>query len=69
MNKEVENLLKRVASVPGWTVERKPKGHVRIKGPDRQLIHTGRTPSDRRSILNFRAQLRRDGFFLDEDQR
>ena len=39
----------------GWQIEKTRNGHWRLTGPDRAPLFTGSTPSDWRSIRNFRA--------------
>lgn len=46
----------------GWRVSRtKRRGHLRLEGPNGQLVFSGGTPGDHRAYLNLRAQLRRAG--------
>jgi len=51
------------ARAAGWIVERTRCGHIRWVPPDRSkpVIVTGSTPSDHRSRMNLRADLRRHG--------
>ena len=60
-SKEVEQLI-RVAEDQGWRTRRTKRGHVVFYAPDGEgTAGTGGTPSDHRSIKNFRAQLKRLG--------
>lgn len=47
----------------GWRVERTRRLHWRFvpPRPDAQIVITAGTPSDRRALLNLRADLRRAG--------
>lgn len=60
--KDLGDLLD-LARQAGWVVKYlKGAGHWQLKSPDgKTIIHTGSTPSDPRSVSNFRAQLRRGG--------
>ena len=54
----------------GWSVEKTRGGHLRFCPPAKlggPCLYTASTPSDRRGLDNFRAQLRRAG--LDESKR
>ena len=57
MKKEMGKLFKALAS-QGWSVE-KGRKHVKAKSPNGALVTLPATPSDHRSYLNSRAQLRR----------
>lgn len=57
--KEMRALL-RAAEDAGWKVELKRK-HYRLQSPEGEIVFLPSTPSDRRSVLNSRAQLRRAG--------
>jgi hypothetical protein len=61
-NKEISQLLDRVASVPGWTVNLTHNQHLKIRGPNEALIFAASTPSDYRSVKNLRSRLKRHGF-------
>jgi len=56
--------IRRAAEAQGWIVERTKGKHWRFIPPDRtkRMVVTGGTPSDMRSIRNFLADLRRQGF-------
>jgi hypothetical protein len=43
----------------GWTIEKTNGGHLRFKGPKGELVFSGSTPSDWRSLANLRASLKR----------
>jgi len=43
----------------GWVVEISPGGHMRWRSPGGALVFSASTPSDRRSIANHVARLRR----------
>ncbi len=60
MNSDVKDLVKH-AEQHGWTCERTRNGHVRFTSPKGATVFGPSTPSDRRSLLNVRAQLRREG--------
>ena len=60
-SKEVMALL-RIAEEQGCTWDTTGKGHYRVRAADRRVIAlTAGTPSDRRGLKNFRADLRRGG--------
>jgi hypothetical protein len=61
--KEVKYLLSRVAR-QGGQVEHRKAGHIKVTHPSGGIVFLPSTPSDRRSMLNTRAQLRRAGFTL-----
>lgn len=54
------NELIRVASRLGWRVEPTHGGHLRLKHPSGALVFAGSTPSDRRSLANALATMRRE---------
>lgn len=41
----------------GWTATKTNGGHLRFTKPGRPIIHTSRTPSDHRAVLNALAML------------
>lgn len=43
----------------GWAAMRTNGGHLRFTKPDRPIIHTSSTPSDRRAVRNALAMLAR----------
>jgi predicted RNA binding protein YcfA (HicA-like mRNA interferase family) len=55
---DLERLLRR-ASACGWLVMRTRGGHWRLRHPNGGIVVTSSTPSDRRAVLNMRAQMRR----------
>jgi len=55
-----EDLLK-AATRAGWTVTRTRGNHIRVTSPTGESTNTGSTPSDYRSVKNFRATLKRMG--------
>ena len=58
MRHDLKQLL-RQASACGWQVTRTRGGHWRLRHPAGGVVVMSSTPSDRRALLNFRAQLRR----------
>lgn len=62
-NKDLRRLLAAVED-QGFSVEIRRAGHVKVTAPSGEVFFTGSSPSDRRSILNFRSQLRRAGATL-----
>jgi predicted RNA binding protein YcfA (HicA-like mRNA interferase family) len=58
MRHDLAKLL-RQASACGWQVTRTRGGHWRLRHPGGVVVVMSSTPSDRRALLNFRAQLRR----------
>jgi len=62
MTNEVKELLD-AAEKQGWRVERTKKGHWRCYAPDGDtIVIVPGTPSDRRSLRNAVAEMRRGGF-------
>jgi hypothetical protein len=55
--------LKEAAIAQGWKVELTGKSHWCFTPPDptKPKAYTGSTPSDKRSLLNFRRDLRQRG--------
>lgn len=64
MSKDHQQLLARVARLPGWTVCTRRGGHVRVQAPDGRVYFTGSSPSDYRAVRALRAGLRRMGASL-----
>ncbi len=62
INKNLRDLLN-AAMEQGWAVSRTRNGHWRCVPPEpnNPIVVTGSTASDRRSLSNFRSQLRRGG--------
>lgn len=59
---DLDKLLKQLQRA-GWRVEKTRGGHWKVWSPDgKAQVVTSSTPSDRRSMANFRAQLKRAGF-------
>lgn len=56
--------IERAAREQGWEVSLTKKGHKRFKPPDptKKICIASGTPSDWRSIKNFLADLKRQGF-------
>lgn len=56
--------IRREAERQGWDAVQTRSGHWRFVPPDttKPIVHTSGTPSDRRSLDNFIAQMRRSGF-------
>jgi predicted RNA binding protein YcfA (HicA-like mRNA interferase family) len=63
MSKDFKDVRKE-AERQGWKVEQTRGSHWRFIPPDvtKDIVHASGTPSDRRSLDNFIAQLRRSGF-------
>ncbi len=61
MSRDIRQLVKQIRRLPGWDVELKRGGHYAARGPRRALCHFSSTPSDKRSISNIKAQLKRLG--------
>lgn len=45
----------------GWVVRRTEGGHIAMTSPAGETVVCSSTPSDRRSVLNLRALLKRKG--------
>lgn len=60
--KEVRALV-RAAELAGWAVSRTRRSHIRLRPVDktRGAVTISGTPSDKRSLKNLRADLRRAG--------
>jgi predicted RNA binding protein YcfA (HicA-like mRNA interferase family) len=56
--------IEKAAKEQGWGVGRTQKGHLKFVPPDRtkNIVIGSGTPSDRRSIKNLLAELKRQGF-------
>lgn len=61
MASDTLHLIRRIRSLPGWTVHLRRAGHYLITSPSGEQCFISSTPSDRRSWLNSRAHLRRLG--------
>lgn len=61
MASEISQLIRKVRRLPGWTVELRKAGHYLATSPSGEQCFMPRSPSDWRSLLNVRAQLRRLG--------
>jgi hypothetical protein len=60
-NKDL-NLLKKQAEKQGWEVGLTKSGHYRWISPTGKSVFCSKTPSDWRTILNFKSELRSLGF-------
>lgn len=61
MNKDVKQLVRRVRKA-GWEVRlRTGCGHYLFVSPSGERVSCPATPSDRRSLLNVEAKMRRTG--------
>jgi hypothetical protein len=60
VDKDVQKLAVEFASKPGWSVKpRGAHGHAKIVAPNGHAVPVSKTPSDNRTFLNLRGQLRR----------
>ncbi|HMR34491.1 MAG TPA: type II toxin-antitoxin system HicA family toxin [Geminicoccaceae bacterium] len=57
---KLTNELIRTARRLGWRVEPTHGGHLRLKHPSGALVFAGSMPSDRRSLANALATMRRE---------
>lgn len=57
---QTRQLIKRAVD-QGWTWEQSGGNHIRLRGPNGELVITALTGSDRRGYLNLRALLRQKG--------
>lgn len=62
MKKDLKKIFKALED-QGWRIDRRGK-HVKCKPPSGPIVTVPSTPSDHRSLLNSRAQLRRAGAVL-----
>lgn len=53
-----------IATEQNWKVSVTSKGHTQWKSPGKGIVHQSKTPSDHRSLKNFRSQLKRRGLRL-----
>jgi len=53
--------LARAARAAGWTITRRRGGHLAWRSPSGAVVFTPASPSDRRSVRNNAAELRRAG--------
>lgn len=58
-SKGVKEIARIVARVPGWTVER--GRHIKFRFEGRVMAIAPSSPSDRRTVQNLRADLKRKG--------
>ena len=58
MKRDLHRLLDE-ARHRGWTAELTSGSHWKLLGPDPQLLFTGSSPSDWRSLRNIRQDIRR----------
>ncbi len=64
MHKDLKKLLKDLEE-QGATITTTTKGHLQVRDANNRIVAvTGSTPSDHRSLLNFKAQLRRAGYIV-----
>jgi hypothetical protein len=63
MKRELEQLLNEARAL-GATVTKTRSGHYRVLVPGGGIVICPRTPSDWRSVLNTRADLRKAGLAL-----
>lgn len=63
--------IKKLAESQGWTVEHTRSGHTRWvpPDPDKEIIITGKSPSDWRALKNIESRLKRSGLKLDGRRR
>ena len=58
MNKDFKQFLK-FAEKDGWTWRRRKSGHIRLDGPNGEVVFTGGTPTkDRRQLENLQQDMR-----------
>lgn len=48
----------------GWRLIVTNGGHLKWAAPNGEVVFSSRTPSDRRAVMNLRADLRRRGLVL-----
>ena len=59
MSREIDTWIRSLEK-KGWRVARTKKNHFRLDSPDgREVVHTGGTPSDHRSLKNAKARVAR----------
>lgn len=58
-NRVMRELVEEAAQA-GWTVTIRKGGHLKFEHPEAASVFSSSTPSDRRAVLNTRAQLRRN---------
>ncbi|WVX89773.1 HicA-like toxin [Microbacterium phage SanaSana] len=61
MNKDLKKLI-RAVEAQGCVVTTSTKGHLLFSKDGKRVAVTGSTPSDRRSFLNLKADLKRAGY-------
>jgi predicted RNA binding protein YcfA (HicA-like mRNA interferase family) len=57
---DLKKILKALAD-QGWKITQRRSSHYRLQSPNGDVYFAGSTPSDRRAVLNLRADLRRMG--------
>lgn len=61
MHKDIRPIARR-ARQQGWHISGTRSGHLMWVSPEGRKLFTSSTPSDSRTIKNFRAELRRAGY-------
>lgn len=61
--RDLKDMLRRAVEA-GWTVTKTRGCHWLLRSPSGARVVTGSTPSDGRALLNFRADLKRNGLEL-----
>lgn len=60
--REMAQLARKVDDTPGWSAEKRKRGHWCFRGPGGVQLFASSTPGDRRGHVNARAMLRRSGW-------
>lgn len=57
--KDLKTFLKTIEG-EGWSWYLRRSGHIRLDGPNGEVVFTGGTPADKRTIKNIRQDMRRE---------
>lgn len=58
-SKDVKQFLRRIEQ-QGWSWYRRKSGHLRLDGPNGEVVFTSVTPGDRKSLRNLQQDMRRE---------
>lgn len=59
MHKDLRQFLRSIEK-DGWGWHIRRNGHLRLDGPNGEVVFTGGTPTDNRAIKNLRSDMRRE---------
>ena len=59
MPKDLRQFLRSIED-EGWNWHFRRSGHLRLDGPNGEVVFTGGTPTDKRAVKNLRSDMRRE---------